>query len=61
MAKSILGNMDLSNRPLPSKNAAAARLASEIEDLLRRVDTLQTLDWRPEDEILGYGEEGLPR
>lgn len=53
--------MDLSNRFLPSKNVAAERLASEIEDLLRRVDALQTLDWRPENEILGYGEEGLPR
>jgi len=31
-----------------------------IEDLLQRVDSLPTLDSRPEDEILGYGEDGLP-
>ncbi|MFI5101796.1 MAG: hypothetical protein ACHP9V_00345 [Terriglobales bacterium] len=45
---------------LPSKNAAADQLASEIEDLLRRVDALPTLDSRPEGEILGYGEDGIP-
>ena len=36
-------------------------LAGQIEDLLRRVDALPTLDARPEDEILGYGEDGIPR
>jgi len=36
-------------------------LASQIEDLLRRVDALPTLDSRPADEILGYDENGLPR
>lgn len=35
-------------------------LADQIEDLLRRVDALQTLDSRPENEILGYGEDGIP-
>lgn len=43
------------------KNDATEPLASEIEDLLRRVDELPTLDSRPENEILGYGEDGLPR
>ncbi len=36
-------------------------LTGQIEDLLRRVDALPTLDSRPEDEILGYGEDGIPR
>jgi antitoxin VapB len=36
-------------------------LASQIEDLLRRVDALPSRDTRPENEILGYGEDGIPR
>ncbi len=36
-------------------------LTSHLEDLLRRVDALPTLDSRPEDEILGYDEHGMPR
>jgi antitoxin VapB len=36
-------------------------LAGQIEDVLRRVDALPTLDSRPPDEILGYDENGLPR
>lgn len=36
-------------------------LSGQIEDLLRRVDALPGLDSRPEDEILGYGEDGIPR
>jgi antitoxin VapB len=32
-----------------------------IEDLLRRVDALPVHDSRPESEILGYDEDGLPR
>lgn len=36
-------------------------LAGQIEDLLRRVDALPTLDSRSPDEILGYDEHGLPR
>jgi antitoxin VapB len=35
-------------------------LAGQVEDLLRRVDALPTLDSRPEDEILGYDEQGIP-
>jgi len=34
-------------------------LASQLEDLLRRVDALPALDPRTEDEILGYDEHGL--
>jgi antitoxin VapB len=36
-------------------------LTGQIEDLLRRVDSLPNLDSRPENEILGYGEDGIPR
>ncbi len=36
-------------------------LTGQIEDVLRRVDALPTLDYRPADEILGYDENGLPR
>jgi antitoxin VapB len=36
-------------------------LSDQIEDLLRRVDALPRIDTRPEDEILGYGEDGIPR
>jgi len=36
-------------------------LAGEVENLLRRVDELPSLDLRPEEEILGYGDDGIPR
>ena len=36
-------------------------LADQIEDLLRRVDALPTLDSRHADEILGYDDQGMPR
>jgi len=36
-------------------------LTGQLEDLLRRVDALPTLDSRPPDEILGYDEHGMPR
>jgi antitoxin VapB len=37
------------------------RIATErLEDILRRVDALPTLDTRPEDEILGYDSHGIP-
>jgi len=32
----------------------------KLDDILRRVDALPTLDTRPADEILGYDSEGLP-
>jgi antitoxin VapB len=34
---------------------------TQLEDLLRRVDELPTIDTRSADEILGYDENGLPR
>lgn len=36
-------------------------LSTQLEDILRRVDALPTLDSRSEDEILGYDEDGIPR
>ena len=36
-------------------------LASQLEDILRRVDQLPILDSRTADEIIGYDEQGLPR
>jgi antitoxin VapB len=36
-------------------------LASQLEEILRRVDQLPVLDPRTADEIIGYDENGLPR
>lgn len=36
-------------------------LSRQVEDILRRVDAMPTLDERSPDEILGYDEHGLPR
>ena len=36
-------------------------LASQLDEILRRVDQLPLLDNRTEDEIIGYDENGLPR
>jgi antitoxin VapB len=36
-------------------------LLEKLNEILRRVDTLPTLDSRSEDEILGYDEFGAPR
>jgi antitoxin VapB len=36
-------------------------MKEKLEDILRRVDALPTLDNRPEDEILGYDAQGVPR
>jgi antitoxin VapB len=33
----------------------------KLTDILRRVDSLPTRDSRPEAEILGYDEQGIPR
>jgi antitoxin VapB len=35
-------------------------LTSQLDDILRRVDAMPTLDTRPEDEILDYDDDGLP-
>ena len=36
-------------------------LTERLDDILRRVDALPTLDNRSEDEILGYDSQGIPR
>jgi antitoxin VapB len=36
-------------------------VTEKLEEILRRVDALSTLDTRPEDEILGYDGHGIPR
>jgi antitoxin VapB len=36
-------------------------VSSQINELLSRVDALPNLDSRPDDEILGYDEHGVPR
>ena len=43
------------------KKRAGHLIPGQIEELLRRVDALPTLDTRPEDEILGYDKDGIPR
>ncbi len=44
------------------KNRRRRSVVSEkLEEILRRVDALPVLDHRPEEEILGYDEKGLPR
>jgi antitoxin VapB len=35
-------------------------MAEKLEDILRRVDRLPTLDARSDDEILGYDDHGVP-
>jgi antitoxin VapB len=36
-------------------------LATQLDDILRRVDQMPNLDSRSPDEIIGYDEDGLPR
>jgi|CZKR01.1.fsa_nt_gi hypothetical protein len=36
------------------------RTKTEIDEILRRVDSLPVLDSRPADEIIGYDEDGMP-
>lgn len=36
-------------------------VTEKLEDILRRVDALPTLDTRPEAEILGYDDQGISR
>jgi antitoxin VapB len=45
---------------LPQRRRAGL-VKEKLEEILRRVDALPTLDDRTEDEILGYDREGLPR
>ena len=36
-------------------------VAEKVLDIPRRVDSLPTLDKRPEEDILGYDDQGIPR
>ena len=36
-------------------------MTTKLDDILRRIDSLPTLDRRPEAEILGYDDQGVPR
>ena len=41
------------------KRRTAKGLKEDVNDILARVDALPTLDTRSEDEILGYGQQGV--
>ena len=43
-----------------SEEQEAEQTKRDIEDILRRVDSLPVLDSRTADEILGYDEQGMP-
>ncbi len=45
------------NEDRPSE---AEHQRNSVEELLRRIDALPTIDSRTPDEILGYDEHGLP-
>jgi antitoxin VapB len=36
-------------------------VGGQVEEMLRRVDALPTLDSRAEGEILGYDKDGIPK
>jgi antitoxin VapB len=42
-------------------NRRSQALATQLDDILRRVDEMSDLDSRTPDEIIGYDEDGLPR
>ncbi len=46
---------------LKSRPRRRRPLRDELRDIGRRCASLPTLDDRPEDDILGYDERGLPR
>lgn len=54
-------DFELDNEKRPEQEGKPPRIPKEIEDLLRRVDLLAALDPRPMDEILGYGDDAVPR
>jgi antitoxin VapB len=54
--KALEERLERINREQRSRN-----LASQLGEILRRVDQLSILDTRSADEIVGYDEHGLPR
>ena len=47
-------------RRLPQRRRGRI-MHERLEEILRRVDSLPPLDTRPDDEILGYDSQGIPR
>ena len=45
---------------LKREKPTRAKKELDVDDILRRVDSLPVLDPRPADEIMGYDEHGLP-
>lgn len=43
-----------------AQSRRAPNLTEKLEEILRRVDALPTLDERSEDVILGYDNHGIP-
>lgn len=54
--KALEERLERINRERRSRN-----LASQIGEILRRVDQLPILDSRTAEQIIGYDEHGLPR
>jgi antitoxin VapB len=52
---------DKEDQQRPQRKSRAESAALKLDDILRRVAALPTLDSRTADEILGYDENGLPR
>ncbi|HKS74717.1 MAG TPA: hypothetical protein VJQ82_16050 [Terriglobales bacterium] len=48
------------NRRAEVKGQASAPDLLELLEILMRVDLLAIVDTRPEEEILGYDENGIP-
>jgi antitoxin VapB len=61
LTEAIQKSLEERLRRLLAKRRSNRLLTEQIDDLLRRVDALPTLDSRSPDQILGYDEHGLPR
>lgn len=42
-------------------NRPSKALATQLDDILRRVDEMPDLDTRTPDDVIGYDENGVPR
>jgi len=54
--RSLAERLDRMGRWRPNRRTREA-----LEEILRRVDAIPTVDTRTEDEILGYDQHGVPR